>query len=36
MRAGPTVIGDDDLSLGQWGNGLGLASPPHSGQKAVS
>jgi hypothetical protein len=36
MRAGPTVIGDDDLSLDQWTNGLGLALPPHSGRKPVS
>ena len=36
MTSVPMVIGDDDVSLDEWGSVLDLASPPNSGLKAVS
>jgi hypothetical protein len=36
MTAGPMVIGDDDVSLDEWGNGLDLGSSPNRGRKTAS
>jgi len=36
MTAGPMVIGDDDVSLGEWGDGLDLGLPANRGRKTAS
>ena len=36
MTAGPMVIGDDDVSLDEWGDGLDLGSPPNRRRKTAS
>jgi hypothetical protein len=36
MTAGPMVIADDDVSLGEWGHGLDLRLPANRGRKTAS
>jgi hypothetical protein len=36
MTAGPMVIGDDEVSLGEWNIGLDLTPPPNRGRKTAS
>jgi hypothetical protein len=36
MTAGPFVIGDNDVSLDEWGDELDLRSPPNRRRKTAS
>ncbi len=36
MTAGPMVIADDDVSLGEWGHGLDLRLPANRGRETAS
>ena len=36
MTGGPMVIGHDDLSLDEWGDGLDQRSPPNHRRTTVS